>query len=137
MYTKLSGFCYARCRLPSTRTPVIGIFFGRVARNQAASEAIVNPVVKSTGRKTRNRRIGSSIKCGRCFSPVTRRRARFNHLRFNNHRRPHRRGTVSSPPPCPASVHRRTFLPRSWESRSAPANKLDRPKRISHLHRPD
>lgn len=40
-------------------------------------------------------------------------------------------------PPSLASVHRRTFLLRSWESRSVLVNKLRRPKRISHLHRPD
>lgn len=102
--------------------------------SRTRSIVVVNPVVKLTGWETRNI-AWKKYKVRTVLLPVTRSQARFNHLRFNNHRRPHRWGRI--PPPCSASVHRRMSLPRSWESRSVPVNKLHRPKRISHLHRPD
>lgn len=120
-------------------------FFVRVSRKKSSyAGSVVDPVVKSAGRETSR---GRGVKCGRCFALVTRRRARFNHLRFNNHRReetvpPRRRSAEAGHRHLPRALQFRytdgnVLAARSWESRSVPANKLHRPKRISHLHRPD
>jgi len=104
------NFALRGTRIPNCKLPLAMRDRDLLCSHKKSSriKSDINPVVKSAEHETRNvAREGYKVRM--VFLVVTRCRARFNHLRFNNHRRttPSKRGTV---PRCSFSVHRRDVL---------------------------
>jgi len=108
-------FALRGTRIPNCKSPLAMRDRDLLCSHKKSSciKSDINPVVKSAEHKTRNV-TREEYKVQMVLLVVTRCRARFNHLRFNNHRRTtsSKRGTVTVPrcPRCPVSVHRWVVL---------------------------
>lgn len=122
-----------RCKMPAAIKRAATFSSSNHARDRTVPGTAVNSVVKSTGCCVRK----EHTKCGHGAPRCNERHVLIISVLITIGDRNERDAPHPRLPPPPVSVHRRTFLSRSWESRPVLVNKLRRPKRISHLHRPD